>query len=54
MRTLFYSWQSDLPNSTNRGFIDDCIHRALKELGKEDGMKIFEPDRDLEIILPLI
>ncbi|HJT31720.1 MAG TPA: hypothetical protein VJ783_06670 [Pirellulales bacterium] len=48
MRTLFYSWQSDLPNSTNRGFIEECIERALKELGKEDGVKVFEPDRDTQ------
>src|SRR5262245_57916482 len=25
---IFYSWQSDLPNSTNRGFIEDAVGRA--------------------------
>lgn len=29
---IFYSWQSDLPNKINRGFIQDCIERAIKEL----------------------
>lgn len=31
---IFYSWQSDLPNSTNRGFIGDCIERAIKQLNQ--------------------
>lgn len=33
--TVFYSWQSDSPNSTNRSFIADCIDKALKELSRE-------------------
>ena len=31
-RTIFYSWQSDLSNSTNRGFIEECIEKAIKEI----------------------
>lgn len=31
-RTIFYSWQSDLPNNTNRGFIESCIESSLKDL----------------------
>jgi len=31
-RTIFYSWQSDLPNRTNRGFIGDCLRRAVEAL----------------------
>ncbi len=42
-QTVFYSWQSDLPNSTNRGFIGDCIDRAIKslhaELGRENALR---------------
>ncbi|MEX0597307.1 MAG: hypothetical protein WD512_12505 [Candidatus Paceibacterota bacterium] len=34
-RTIFYSWQSDLPNKTNRGFIESCLERAIKELSDE-------------------
>ncbi len=46
-RTLFYSWQSDLPNRTNRGFIGDCIRRAIGAIQSvetvADGLDI---DRD--------
>lgn len=28
-KIIFYSWQSDLPNNTNRGFIQDCINDAI-------------------------
>jgi len=30
--TIFYSWQSDLPNKTNRGFLESCLERVLKDL----------------------
>lgn len=30
--TIFYSWQSDLPNSTTRGFIESSIEAAVKSL----------------------
>lgn len=28
---IFYSWQSDLPNKYNQGFIEDCIKRTIKK-----------------------
>lgn len=28
--TIFYSWQSQLPNSTNRSFIKEALERAVK------------------------
>ena len=31
-KTIFYSWQSDLPNGTNRTFIESCLNKAIKEL----------------------
>jgi hypothetical protein len=31
-QTIFYSWQSDLPNGTNRSFIETCLNKAIKEL----------------------
>lgn len=31
-RTVFYSWQSDLPNGTNRSFIETCLNKAIKDL----------------------
>jgi len=45
--TVFYSWQSDLPNATNRGFIEDCLDRAIKELDRADQLKVdVRVDRD--------
>jgi hypothetical protein len=38
---LFYSWQSDLENKTNRGFILTCIENAVKKIEKERNIKIF-------------
>jgi len=33
-QTIFYSWQSDLPNNTNWSFIENCLESSLKELKK--------------------
>lgn len=30
--TIFYSWQSDLPNNTNRGFILDVLGKAVRNI----------------------
>ncbi len=30
--TVFYSWQSDLPNRTNRSFIQNALHTATKSM----------------------
>lgn len=35
-KQVFYSWQSDLPNNTNRIFIEDCIKSALRELNNDN------------------
>lgn len=44
---VFYSWQSDLPNNTNRGFLETCITGALKELNISDIYDIeFSIDKD--------
>src|SRR5437867_643324 len=44
---VFYSWQSDLPNSTNRGFIQKALERATSSIRTDGSIKI-EPvvDRD--------
>ncbi len=34
--SIFYSWQSDLPNNSNRGFIEDCLKKALKNIYKSN------------------
>ncbi len=35
MPTIFYSWQSDLPNSTNRGFIRKALDGAVEKLSSD-------------------
>src|SRR5260370_36576085 len=44
---VFYSWQSDLPNTTNRGFIERALVAAAKALKNDDSLQV-EPviDRD--------
>ncbi|HCC08034.1 MAG TPA: hypothetical protein DEP72_07770 [Clostridiales bacterium] len=44
---IFYSWQSDLPNKTNRGYIEKVIKIAIKKIQIDmKNTKIFEIDRD--------
>ncbi len=47
--TVFYSWQSDLPNSTNRSLILDALERAAKKIRTDDSVMV-EPvlDRDTQ------
>ena len=46
-KIVFYSWQSDLPAAINRSFIEDCIKKAIRQIGRDDSVKV-EPvlDRD--------
>ncbi len=45
--TIFYSWQSDLPNNTNRGFLESCIKSVLKDIENLGTFSIeFTIDRD--------
>src|SRR4051794_18745396 len=48
MQKIFYSWQKDLPNKTNRGLIGDALELAVKELHRDPEIEI-EPviDRDV-------
>ena len=34
--TIFYSWQSDTPNKTNRGLIEDAIKSAIANISPND------------------
>lgn len=47
--TVFYSWQSDLPNATNRGFIEKALENVTKIIRTDDSLKV-EPvvDRDIK------
>ncbi|GGG07019.1 hypothetical protein GCM10010912_59580 [Paenibacillus albidus] len=45
--SIFYSWQSDLPNNENRGFLETCILGAIKELSKSEDFNLeLNIDRD--------
>ena len=39
--TIFNSWQSDLPNNKNRGFIENALQKAKKRV-LEDNRNISE------------
>lgn len=45
--TVFYSWQSDLPNSTNRSFIENALREAVRAIHDDESIRV-EPvlDRD--------
>jgi hypothetical protein len=47
--TIFYSWQSDLPNNTNRGFIERALTKAIESIKAEAEM-VIEPcmERDVQ------
>ncbi len=48
-QTIFYSWQSDRPNKTNRGFIEDALNKAIRNLSQV--ISIDEPERGEQISL---
>jgi hypothetical protein len=46
-KRIFYSWQSDLPNNSNRGFINTALEQAIKEIHVEDDFSLIPfLDRD--------
>lgn len=48
-RVVFYSWQSDLPNATNRGFIQQALESAAQKIATDASIAV-EPviDRDTQ------
>ena len=46
--TIFYSWQSDRPNRTNRSFIEDALAQAIRRLDRTDN-ELYAPPRDLAL-----
>jgi hypothetical protein len=48
-RVIFYSWQSDLPNSTNRGLIQSALENAAASISGDNNVSV-EPvvDRDTQ------
>lgn len=47
---IFYSWQSDLENKTNRGFIEQALKDAVKAIRNDDTIEVEEPalERDTQ------
>src|SRR5258708_13484034 len=48
-RTVFYSWQTDLTNGTNRRFIEEALRKAAKNIREDETIEV-EPvvERDTE------
>lgn len=48
-KIVFYSWQSDLPNPTNRGFIQSVLENAVTTIANDNTVEV-EPvvDRDTQ------
>jgi hypothetical protein len=46
---IFYSWQSDLPRTRNRDFIEECLVEAIGQIAGDPGI-VIEPslDRDTQ------
>lgn len=52
MTTIFFSWQSDLPNKTNRNWIENSIKLALKKMNQDSPYSLItEIDRDTKGVL---
>lgn len=46
-KRIFYSWQSDLPNNSNRGFINTALEHAIKGINADDDFSLIPfLDRD--------
>jgi hypothetical protein len=46
MPTIFYSWQSDLPNRTNRAFIRSALDDAVKRFNEQQTASVHDAARD--------
>lgn len=46
MSKIFFSWQSDLPNSDNRNFIEDVIKKSIQELNNIEFSLVLSIDKD--------
>lgn len=45
-KSIFYSWQSDLPNNKNRSFIEVCIKKSIENITSDDINLEIAIDRD--------
>jgi hypothetical protein len=46
--SVFYSWQSDLPNSSNRGFLQNILDAVAKKMVDPEGHSLIVVDRDTQ------
>ncbi len=37
---IFYSWQADLPNNTNRGFIESVISKSISSISRDETFEL--------------
>lgn len=44
-KTIFFSWQQDLPRETNQNFIENCIRNAIKKVKTINASLVFKLDR---------
>jgi hypothetical protein len=44
---IFYSWQADLPASTNRTLVEDALRLAVKDVAAEDTVDVITIERDV-------
>ena len=52
MTTIFFSWQSDLPNKTNRNLIENSIKLALKKMNQDSPYSLITViDRDKKCVI---
>lgn len=47
--TVFYSWQNDCPNSTNRTFIEDALKKAIQEVSTNISIENAERNETLAL-----
>ena len=47
-KTIFYSWQSDIDDKTNKILIRDCLKQAAKKCKKEDDSVVLRVDTDTQ------
>lgn len=47
-KNIFYSWQSDLPNNTNRSFGEEALKKTIANLQKDNVHLTIAIDRDVK------
>lgn len=40
---IFLTWQNDVPNETNKDYIEECVTSVVDRINRQEGKKIFSP-----------